>query len=67
MWLNFVTNSDLAFSLNRNWQDDIKFTGRLSTRFGVYNFRMAHMTLEHEQLNYHVSQFGHWNHEKADT
>jgi len=64
--VNFVTNLDIAFSLNYNWQDDIEFIGSQSTWFGVWNFRMAHVTLAHAQMNYHVSQFGHWNQEKAD-
>jgi len=28
---------------------------------------MVRMTLAHAQMNYHVSQFGHWNQDKADT
>jgi len=29
--VNFVTNLDIAFSLNYNWQDDIEFIGSQST------------------------------------
>jgi len=33
--LNFVSNIGFAFSYNHNKQVDIKFAGRLSTRFRV--------------------------------
>jgi len=65
--LNFVANLDFTFSLINNRQDDIKFVGCRSTWFGVLNFQMAHKTLAHGQMNYHVFQFGHRNQEKADT
>jgi len=28
---------------------------------------MVHTTFAHAQMNYHISQFGHWNQDKADT
>jgi hypothetical protein len=33
--VNFVSILGFAFECNRNMQIDIKFAGRLSTRFGV--------------------------------
>jgi len=57
--VNSVSNLVVAFSLTCNRQYDIKLFDPQSTRFGVYNYCMTHMTLAHALMNYHVSQFGH--------
>jgi len=63
---NFVFKCVLAIWLDRNRQDDIKFIGCQSTRLGVYIFLMARTILAHVQMYHAVSQFDHWNQEKAD-
>ena len=60
LWVGF------GFSLNGDRQDIIKFVSRLSTWFGVWNFRMGCMTLAHPQTNHHDSQFVHCNQAQAD-
>jgi len=64
--VNFVTILDLAFALNGNREDDNWLIGRLMAWFGVDYIRMVRTTLAHAQMNYHVSQFGHWNQDIAD-
>jgi hypothetical protein len=57
--VNFVFNIDCVLSLNCRRHDDIMVIDCQSTWFGVWNIRVAHMTLAHAQTNYRVSQFGH--------
>jgi hypothetical protein len=54
-----VTNIAFALSLNRYSQNKTERDGRLTARFGFYNFHMVRSTLAHAQTNYHVSQFVH--------
>jgi len=62
-----VTNIAFVFSINSNWQTEIELIGHLTTWFGFKNTRMVRLTFAPAQTNYHVSQFGHWNQDKADT
>jgi len=45
----------------------IERVNRFVAWFGFLNFHMVRLTLAQAQMNYHVSQCGHWNQEKADT
>jgi len=65
--VNFVTNLVSTFARNSNRKDDIRLIGRFVVRFRVEHVGMVCTTLAHPQMNYHVSQFGHWNQDKADT
>jgi hypothetical protein len=51
--VNFSVSLDCAFSLIRKRQGDIVLISCQSTWFGVWTVYMAHMTLAHEQTNYH--------------
>jgi len=42
-------------------QDEISQLNCQWSLFGVKNLCMAHMTLAHAQMNYHVLHFGQWN------
>ena len=65
--VNLVSILVFPFSLNHIRYNDIKFVRRWFTWSGVYNFRMASPTIAQAPTNSHVSQFGHWNPELANT
>jgi hypothetical protein len=58
MLAHLVSNVAFALQLEGNLQKQIKCDGRLTARYGLYNFHMVHSTLAHAQTNYYVSQFG---------
>jgi len=65
--VNFVNNLDLAYTLSSNREVDNWLIGRLMAWFRVDHIRMVRTTLAQAQMNFHVSQFGHWIQEIADT
>jgi len=59
IWLR----NDVAYYILRSFHKFLVNTVRLPN----HSLSMVHSTLAHAQTNYHISQFGHWNQEIADT